>query len=792
MRKNILLSIRHLLSNKANSLINLLGLVLGLTVVTIVTVFVINETGYNKSFKNYNKIYRVLNNDNTNLWANTPFVLGETIYDNFAEVETYAHQYNIPQYEIFHNDNFLLEEHLLCTESSFFDMFGVDIIEGDLQGFDEVDNKILINKDIAERYYGDETPLGKLIKIKLSGEEYEMEVIGVFNNFKSNVTIKASVITNSELAFKHLRKTIITVGNSVDFTDLQKSWTSSQFFTNYILLKEDADIDEFSKKLAKLGEDYSNENLILKLSLQPLRSIYFNSENIFDNNNPDKGNTQMLFILISVGFLILFIAFINYLNLTTAQMMTQTKSLAIQSICGASRSGLIAQMIFESTLISLIALPIAMFLASSLFPWISILLNKSYELTLSSSFLFVLVCLILITTIMGVLSGLIISVRTTSFNLVEVLKNKIMAKSGKRLFSKVMVVFQIVIFIILISSMIIMNRQINYAFNMDIGINKEGLIKISAGDVNYDVFKQKIQENPDVISISRALWVPPFNGKMMISTPKANDPSEMAQLYYNFVDYDFVETMGIKVLDGKGFDIESSVGGALVNEATVNELGITEVIGHPVVFGKIVGVISDFNMYSIYEPIPPMVIVLNPKMVSEIAIKLNTNNIKNTINYLEKAWSESGATTPFNFQFIDDVLNQFYRKDIRFSRLIGISAFVAILITCMGLFGLSLLMSKQKTKEIGMRKINGATEFEIIKLLNSGVIIQVLIAFVIAVPISWYLMTKWLDNFVFKTNLNIWIFLLAGLLALVITLITVSWQSWRAAMKNPVEALKYE
>ncbi|MDL2238914.1 ABC transporter permease [Bacteroidales bacterium OttesenSCG-928-L14] len=795
MRKNILLSIRHLLSNKVNTLINLFGLILGLTVVTIVTVFVINETGYNRSFKNHDRIYRVLNNDNNSVWAHTPFVLGETLHDNFAEVESYAHQYNIPNFDVHHDENITSENNLLCTESSFFDMFGIKIIEGDLQGFGDVGNKILISQDIASRYFNDINPIGELMTINISGNEYEMEIIAVFNNFKSNVTIKASVIANTDIAFKHLEKNIITLGgNNLEITDYQKSWINSQFFTCYLLLKQGTNLSDFSEKLTKLGNEYSNDDINLNLSLQKLDDVYFKSANIFDNNNAEKGNSQMLFILISVGLLILFIAIINYINLTTSQIITQTKTLAIQSICGASRSSLIIQMIFESTLLTLIALPIAMLLANSLLPLISTLLSKSYELNINSSFLLIISCLILITILVGVFLGLIISVRATSFNLIEVLKNNIAKKSGKRIISKLMVGFQIVIFIVLISCVIVMQKQINYAFNMDIGINKDGLIKVNAEDVNYELFKQKIQENPDIISVSGALWVPPCNNKMLVSIKKANEPTELAKLYYNFVDYNFFETMGIDIIDGNAFDIEKNKSGVMANLSAISELGLEEdnAIGENVALGKIIGIFSDFNMYSIYEPIPPMVIALNPQMARELAIRINTQNFSETLDYLKKTWKECDATSDFSFSFIDEVLNQFYESDIRFSKLIGFSAIIAIIITCMGLFGLSLLVSKQRTKEIGIRKINGATEFEIIKLLDTGFLLQTIIAFIIAAPIAWHLMSKWLDNFVFKTNLSFWIFLLAGLFALLITLATVSWQSWRAARRNPVEALKYE
>jgi putative ABC transport system permease protein len=511
-----------------------------------------------------------------------------------------------------------------------------------------------------------------------------------------------------------------------------------------------------------------------------------------DNNGGDQGDLSMLYILMFIGALILIIACINYLNLTTAQAVTQTKALSIRKICGASRKSLIAQMILESALVSLIALPFALQLAQVALPFISQLLGKSYQLTLNYRSFISIGILTLITMSTGILSGLIVSLKVTSFNLSETLKGFNIEKGKRHFKRKIMVIFQICVFIILIAITILVQKQVSFAFSKDLGFAKEGLIRVPVADHNYGLFKQEILKNPNILNVSGALWLPPHESKMNISIPKVDEPQKIVNVYGLFVDYHFVKTMGLKLLRGTDFDETKNNSGVIVNESAIKTLGLKEVIGQQIAFGTVIGVVSDFNMYSIHEAIHPMVIGLNSSMCREIAIRINTDNVQQTIAFLKDSWKATGGTTPFEFEFTNDILKKLYAADIRFSKTIALMAGIAILIASLGLFGLSLLISQQKTKEIGIRKINGARIIEVIAMLNRDFLGWVVIAFVIACPISFYATNKWLDNFAYRTELNWWIFALAGLLAMTIALMTVSWQSFKAATRNPVEALRYE
>ncbi len=793
IRNSLLISFRHLKSDKTNTSISLTGLILGLGIVAVVLVFVLNELSYDKSFAHKDQIYRVLNynrNDN-NTWANTPFIIGETAKNNFAEVENTVHQYNIGNIEVEKNNSFIHEPDMMCTEAGFFDMFGVEILRGNLSDFDRTSGKILLGQETAVKYFGDENPVGQLLTVRYKGKEFPMEVAAVYKDFPQNSTIKASLMASIDFGIEHLASNLTTTGKVPSEQDLREAW-DGVFFTNFLQLKKGVDPETFTAKLNQMGKEHSEELSQFDLSLQPLSDIYFGSEKIIDNNRKEMGNMSMLLVLAFIGILILIIASINYLNLASARAMSQVKAMAVRKVCGAAQRSIVWQMVFESILVSVVALPFAILAAWFALPLLSEMLGKSYSLEITQQMVTSLVLLALITVLTGFFSGRIVSFSAGRFGLVNALKGKRVNGSTKQYGRKALVVFQIAVFIALISTMFLVQKQVRYAFNKDLGFVKEGLLRVPLGDHNLELFKQEIEKNPNVLSACGTLWMPPTNNKMFLSVPKVSNRTEQVKVSGLFVDYGFAETMGMKIIMGSDFEKEKVSNGVLVNESAIQALGLTDVLGEQTAFGPVVGVVSDFNMFSLHETITPTIIGLNPAMSQNIAIRIRTEDLSETMDFLKKTWENTGGTTAFDFQFTNDILNKLYESDIRFSKTIGLLAVIAILIASLGLFGLSLLMSKQRIKEIGVRKVNGARISEILTMLNMDFVKWVFMAFVVATPVAYYAMSKWLGNFAYKTNLSWWVFALAGILALGIALLTVSWQSWKAATRNPVEALRYE
>jgi putative ABC transport system permease protein len=793
-KNNLKISFRHLLGNPVNSAINIIGIILALSVVSVILVFILNEVSCNSSFKNRNRIYRILYNDvNHKIWGTTPFVAGKEVSETFSEIEAYA-PYLKMDMDISKNNEFIEESDFVCTNNSFFSIFSIKVIHGNYSGLENTDNNLLISKNMALKYFGNDNPVGQILKVRYSGSDISMQIIGVFDDIPGNSVIRASFIAGNKFGFKYLVKNAVYIGNlKPEERDFVESWDYGCFFTNYVLLKDHVSITDVENKLRHLGDIHSTKEYKYKFSIQALKDIYFKSANISDNNKGDSGNFKMLFILASIGIAILVIAIINYLNLTIAQALTQSKGYVLRRIFGAGKFDIVIQMVTESILILAIAWPVAVYSTVACLPLVSNLFGKSYILSVSNQLVWYYVVSLILILLMGGVCGFFVSVKINALNTIEAIKNKRIISVRRFSFRNALIVFQLIVFMILFSVTILVKQQLNYSMNMDIGINKEGLIRFPVGDHNFNLLKQEILKNPNVIDVCGALWLPPHKAKMEITIPAIDEPQREIVVKGLFTDYHFVRTMGLHLLQGTDFDEKTSGNGIIINETAVKALGLkNRIIGQETAMGPIIGVVSDFNMYSIYEKISPIIIGLDPGNCREMAVRVKTSQLYQTIDFMKSVWKSTPGSTAFDYNFTDDILKQFYESDIQLSRIIGIFSAIAIVIACLGLFGLSFQVSRQNTKSVGIRKVNGAKVTLIFYELNKNFIRWIFVAFIVSVPISWWIMQAWLRNFAYKTNISPWIFIISGFMAFVITVLTVCWQTWKAATRNPVEALRYE
>lgn len=794
MRQSIAIIVRRLMRERLTSLISFGGLTIGLTIVTLVLTFIINELNYNKSFTKSSQIVRILNDDPKSdaVWGNTPFRVGELANEQFAEVENFAHEYSIGNLFVKKGEEYLPEKMVTATEKSFFEIFDIKILHGELNGFDAT-NKVAVSKRFAEKIFGKKSAVNELLKVQYNGVETEFIVTAVYANLPKNGTIKPEIITNIDFGVKHLHKNLYSSDRIVTEAQLKDDWKRGIFFTNYLLLQKNTNRKELAQKIEQLGNEHAVEQVPLKLEIQEFESIYFGSGGIMRNGDTERGNKASLFVLGAIGFIILLIACVNYLNLASAQALGQARCFAVSKVCGSSHRNQVFQLILESSIIAVVAIPFALLLSNMLMPQVSMFLKNGYELELFMwKNIEVFAYIVLIALLIGVVSGLLVSFRFSAVNLIDVLKGKrikVAASNGVR---QTMVIFQLMAFIILISGMFIVKKQIKYAFAKDIGIKQEGLLRASIGDKDYHLFKEKALQVAGVEQISGALWIPPHNGKMVMTLNRVDDPAQTVEVRGLFSDYNFATTMGMQIIRGADFNKENNPRGVLVNESAVSALGLTVVIGEHTSFGKVVGLVKDFNMYSIREKVPPMIIGVNPKMAREVVVRVKTDNIAHTMAQLKDVWNSVEGKEKFNFVFTDEVLRKLYQGEQKLSEVTGWLAFIAIFIASLGLFGLSVLTGKQRIKEIGVRKVNGARIIEVIGLLNRDFVKWVIIALVLAAPIAYMVMQKWLAEFAYKTTISWWIFILAGTIAMIVTLLTVSFQSYRAATQNPVKALRYE
>jgi len=796
MHRNIKISLRRLKADRINSLIKLSGLVLGLSIASIVLIFAVNELSFDKFHANKDCIYRLVNTNEASdmTWATAPFIAGSSLKNNFPEVQDFAHQYIIHDFEVKKGNSKIPESKILCTESSFFNIFSFKFLYGNASDFDIQKNSIILTKSACEKYFGSQNPIGEPFNIVVKNTEYSLNVCGVINDFPANSSIEANYIANIDLSFDHLQKNIITTSNQIPSTDdLKNNWNNGMFFNNYLLLSKNVNANDFTKKLEAYTASQISNNEFSKYSLQPLSEMYFNSCN-YVNTNTESGNKQIIILFCLIGLIILTTACINYFNISVAQLFSKRRSIAINNICGAQRKNTITQLVTESIIIWLLTLPLALITTHLLLPTISNILEKSYELNLINNWLGL--TLIFITTLAaGAISGFLVSLKAVSQKTIDALNNAIKQKQ-KLTPSKVMLLFQIVTLMVLSMSVMVIYKQIHYSINKDLGFNKENLLVIDFNDTEatpgYSVFKNTIQSNPNILSVSGAMWIPPTQNTMDITLPKKNEPETIVSVRGLFVDYGFEKTMGIEVLKGKGFDKINNTFGVLVNQSAVKEIGLDDVIGEHVAFGEVKGVVKDFHYGSMHSKIPPTLIVVNPGMVRYMVLRMASGKSLDVIHSIQQTWEKLNPSAPIKYEFFDQKIQKLYSADIKMAKIITSFALLAVAIALLGLIGLSLFACKQRIKEIGIRKVNGAKVLELIQLLNRDFVIWIITAFFIAWPIAYFAMKIWLQTFAYKTQLGWWLFLIAGFITMATTILTVSLQTFKAARKNPAEALRYE
>ncbi|MBI9068025.1 MAG: ABC transporter permease [Salinivirgaceae bacterium] len=790
-------SFRRILNDKANSLLKLVGLTISLSLAFVITVFSVHELSYDNFHANADNIYRVVNKAESSdiTWATTPFVLGETLLDNFPEIKENVHVFSINKISVKKGLAYIEENNVIAAEASFFNIFSYNLLHGDLELFAKTPNGLILSKSKAFKYFNNYYPVGELLTVDFEGELRDLVVCGIMEDFPKNSSLKTDIITNIDFGFDCLMKKYISSSeNPPTKEELKTAWNMGVFFTNFIMVENSTSIINLQNKIANLSQQVENLSSDYNFKLQPLSDIYFNSNAYADNLNLEKGSKALILILILLGFLILLIASINYINLTVAQIFVKNHFIAIRKVCGARRRNLISQITIDSIVFIFLTVPVALLLTFVLLPIALNVLGKEYQLLVFDNGLPIIIIIGLVILI-GAASGFLIGLRTTSYNAIKSLKNQ-MLSSGNFGFRKVLVIFQMVVSVCLITLVLFIYKQTNYSVNKDLGFNKEHLLIINFNSQdkapNYLSFKQAIKSNPNISNVSGSMFTPPHISIMSLTLPKVNEPEKIIGISGLFTDYNFENTLGLELLKGAFPDKEKGINGVVVNELAARELGLTSAVGEQTSFGEVVGVVKNFHISSTHNLIPPVMIVKNQGMVREMIIKTSGSQVFETIGYLKKTWSELGGKGACEVSFFDTKVQELYIADMKFARLIMGCAILAILIAVLGLVGLALFMIKQKIKEVGIRKVNGAKVSEILALLNKDFIVWTIISFFIALPLIYLLVNKWLEGFAYKTAMSWWIFVLGGLITLVFTILTISLQTFRAARQNPIEALRYE
>ncbi len=789
---------RNLIKNKFISLINLTGLIVGMTTLLFIWQYVNYERSYDQFNEKSDRIFRVRTDRVENgvtvmqLAAGTAGA-GPVLKDNLPEIEDYTELKNAGEAVYSSRKGISVRDSkVYFASSSLFSIFSFQLIRGNPGNALEEPFTACISQSTAKKLFDDENPVGKTLK---SNGKDEYRITGVFADCPENSHIKFNIL----------------LSYSTFLNPNETSFTWDGFFT-YLLLKPGVDWksleNKFPEEIEKVkGEETKNA---VRLYLQPLKDIHLHSNYLYEAEvNGDGYAVNFLFL---IGIIVLFIAWFNYINLITARSELRAKEVGIRKVIGGDRKELIKQFLAEAGLLNVIAILGSYFLSLAVYPFFKLLLgNNDTSVLFSAKILIVSFVILFCGTL---LVSLYPAIRLTSFRPITALqsRNKFTKNGIQNLFSKSLVALQFVGCIGLIACTAIVFKQLNYMLESKLGINMGQTLVIrgprvtdSTANIQYKTFEKEIKDISAVDQVTGSSSVPGQSfGLTAEGVHLVGDPDEQTENFHVMAARaNYSKMFEMKLVAGRYMsdEMKTDQRACLINETGMRLLHYNkpdEAVNSEIEFWgarfKIVGVLKDFHQQSQKSAIEPMIMMLRPdnQIPEYISVKLNTGGLNKTMASIQKQWETFFTDNPFEYFFMDDHFNQQYQADRRFAKILTLFSALAIFISCLGVFALVNFVVDRKRKEIGIRKVNGAKISEILTMLNKDFIKWVAIAFVIATPIAYYAMHKWLENFAYKTTLSWWIFALAGLLALGIALLTVSWQSWRAATRNPVEALRYE
>ena len=785
----IKISLRNIFKNKLNTSLNVMSLALGITISLLIASYAINELSTDTFHSKEERIYKV-SYGNSSL---TPGPLNGFLKNQFPEIVQTAHietrQLNMFSPVIqFKNNSFEIDRYY-SADPGFFEIFDFEVIQGDIQPALESPFSMVLTESEAARIFNKTNPVGETVTWK-SRRDFNFTVRAIVKDLPSNSSIQFNGLVSDA---------------SVDGMDGRhsKDWGYT-VYESYLLLKPNVDEKKLGEKLQNnLVTHYAN-NLSTRasandaelnpLTLHRLKNVYFDKN--LSNDTTNRGNLMLVNILLVIGGVIMLLSVINYVNLTTAHASNRNKEIGVQKLIGSSRRNLIFQYLSETTIISFLAVVAGAMFALALVKRFGVFMNISNGLTFRPQLFFILIPLILL---VGFVAGIYPALLLSSKKAIEIIKTKTGNNRGGGILRRSLIIFQFSVTIVLITATLLIFKQVNYIKNKDLGIPDEQIVyaklpfHILAG--KKETLRERLQSIPEIENIA-------FSSNMFGEIQGLNS-QEIDGKILNFattwVDAEFIELYNLQLVNGRFFskDLKTDENTtALLNEAAVREFGVEDPfklnIRIPGGKAKVVGIVKDFNYKSLHNSIEPLAIIYLPRQGQYVNLKIAGNNLPETLAQISSGWDELAPGFPFSYHFLDQSFEKLYKKDEQMAKAVSLFSLVAIAIAVLGILGLSVFLTETRTKEIGIRKVNGARISEILTMLNKDFIKWVAIAFVIATPVAYYVMNKWLENFAYKTSLSWWIFVLAGLLALGIALLTVSWQSWKAATRNPVEALRYE
>jgi len=792
MFKNLLISsYRFFIKNKVSFLINIFGLSVGLASCILIFIYISYELSFDDYHSNKNNIYRIvkhtLANSGEEFNGETEYPLGEFVKLSFPDINTIARtKLSEDRIVKVYNESYL-EDNILFAEPDIFNIFDFDWLEGNKESALNDKHSVVLTKSLCKKYFKDSSPIGEIISLE---NGINLKVSGIVKDAPKNTHLPYSMIINIEALNNEF------VGMSYD------RWTILlSDFCVYVLLNDSYNISNLEKQITEKVRNHleTNEKDVYSYHLQSLSDIHYDTQYYGRVYTSSK---KIIWVFALVGLFILIIANINFINLSIAQSIKKSKEVGIRKIVGAHRSLLIRRFLIEAYLITSLAVIIAIILAEISMPLLNRYLGNDVQFTLysNSGNVFFILILMFIT---GLSTGLYPAFVLSSYKPLDAIKNKISShKRSVKYLRNSLIIIQFIVSQVLIIGTIVISLQMNFIQNKDLGFESDSIIKFSVPDQEKaDVLKSKLLENPNISSFTQG-----------ISSPMAGEDERFTSGLYTremgrensidcdlkTCDEDYLKTFKMKMVAGE-WDILDRTADSLrkivVNETLCRMLGFEtnlDAVGVRINYGRIVGVVEDFHSESFHETMEPVVFFYYPRFFGMAYAKVNPQNMQQSIQHIESVWNELFPEQFFNYEILDNYLEGLYNKDKQISQIIRFFSVIAIILACLGLFGLISYVVVQKTPEIGIRKVLGANYNNLFSQISNEYIKLIIVSNLIAWPVSWYFIEKWLTQFAFRISFPWYVFIIAFLISVLLTMFTISFQTIKAIRINPVESLKYE
>lgn len=805
MLKNYLkIAFRNLLNNKGYTAINVFGLGLGLATCLLIVLYVSDELSFDKHHRSADRLFRVAMEARNEKWAGTPGPLAAGLQSDFPEVKSVARVLKFSGMDrmLLENRNGgqitrFYENNGYYADSTLFDVLTYDFKYGNAREALSRPNTLILSEQVAEKLFGSVDPVGRVIRVGLTFGDFDYTVTGVYRNNK-----KSHIDARFFLSMQN--------GDMGGWVASQNNWAINNIFHTYVKLREGTDPAAFESKLTPFlnrhgAADLKALGISKELFIQPVTDIYLKSN--IGNEIAPNGSMTYLYIFGSIAVFLLLIACINFMNLSTARSEKRAKEVGVRKVLGAVRNALVYQFLGESMMLAALALAIAVLVVQLLLPYFNDLTGKNLDMFVHPAFLYWMTGITLFT---GLVAGLYPAFYLSSFRPVSVLKGRLVNIASAALLRKGLVVFQFTVSIILILGAIVIGQQLSFLQNQNLGFDKEQKLVVpfrnEKATANFNAFREEVLRIPGVETATSGSVYPGIeNIEDLLFYAENKTVHDAVDIHFATVGDDYVETLGLKMAAGRSFTkaFSGDSSSIILNETAVRELGydVGSVIGKNVFFElagqrrslQVVGVVKDFNFRSLHEGIKPYALTtsITDKYQYFIA-NVKTKDYAGVAASLGAVWKKLNPDIPFTYSFLDQDFQKNYEKERRTGSIVLYFTCIAVIIACLGLFGLAAFSAERRTKEIGVRKVLGASVGSIVSMLSGEFLSLVCVALVIATPVAWWGMREWLQGFAYQVGIQWWIFPVTGLFAILVALLTVGFQSVKAALMDPVKSLKRE